>query len=778
MEFIFYSESQKDAAIWINDNIHKSPITLLGKNGTGKKHIIENMEFEDSTIRKIPFISEVRNMQELFRVLIELYCPDESNFELGSFTSLGENGTFGISLFSLAKSLFSKIKNLTKDDFSDYKSKIINLFKKTTKTNKYVLPIYLYKDTSFDLIEFLSTELNEIGIYVIFLIDSNDYKFSIIDDKIIPKYIINITNVEIKNYLTNYFQEQHIEDSALEEIIKYANENLNIIKEITFYFDKQKLKKIDNLDKIFVQKIDILTDEEYNYLKFLSYFENDLSIIELNFVYNILHKNLDVYNPLNSLIHTLINDSILIKEKDFYRFIVNYFKNILKARGEADKEFYLKNIEKCICKINPLDYKSRYNYLKQTSDKTKIDEILFMLKIHELRTENIVKNEDSFYEESLNEIFKQIEETHNLINKGLFYEATKLVDCINYTNSEAITSEIDYLKSTCYWKESSTQKPLCVDRLCRIICNSKSEWETKFLAQMKLFTIYVNDAQYHKDALEKARKIFNDLEIELSKKNDFTSLLYLNILRRKSNAVFDSKKSIELLNSSLTFFEKYKDEFNDEYSMVLCNYCAVLLNLGNFESSYNVFLKHNQGTIDNKQWLYLENNFVISSFFVNKLSEKNLKIFLEKIDALENDDAKILFYINIANVYFSLGNHLLGETIMHKAFELNSNYDDYYNYFIHSNLCIHYLIKGDQESAEQEYIKSNFVPQLYKSYEGQYIQYRNEIIGGLIKSKKRFNFEDLSSNMKLAFDSRFITNNTAFFNTPYIFSDIQFWSEN
>ena len=172
--------------------------------------------------------------------------------------------------------------------------------------------------------------------------------------------------------------------------------------------------------------------------------------------------------------------------------------------------------------------------------------------------------------------------------KSDYNKTLNILSAISVSEDSKISNEVNYLTALCYWKKSDEFKSGAYKLLEAIISDSNTFEETILLAKMALLSIYSNDAQYH---TTNNLRLYNELKNYINERiiNDKDYNLLLNILRRKSNCVFPSKQCIIDLKNSFDYFNEYRNVFNKEFAMSLCNYCAALLNLGEFNKCLDCY---------------------------------------------------------------------------------------------------------------------------------------------------------------------------------------------
>lgn len=172
--------------------------------------------------------------------------------------------------------------------------------------------------------------------------------------------------------------------------------------------------------------------------------------------------------------------------------------------------------------------------------------------------------------------------------------------------------------------------------------------------------------------------------------------------------------------------------------MSLCNYSAISLNLGNFEKCCNLYETLNWSDFYGAYKVYNFNNYILAKYFRYKDLSKDINDF-EKI-LKTNDisvDTKILTYINLAGLRACNGELSEAKQIYTRAEKLNNDYDDYFIYFINTNLCAVSLLENNFIRAAEYLNKSDFIPKLFSAYEKQYLRTRNETLYTLVKSNRK-----------------------------------------
>lgn len=758
---------QLDTSYLINEYLNDNKICILtGNRGVGKKYIINNMECD---YNKYPIIENAYTINEFFSQLI--IFNDNLNITDISI-GVGQNLQLGFSLTQM----MNKFSSFLKSDFKKAEDRVIKELENLSKKNKLLLSIQLYKNTSKNLIEFICNDLTKINAKIILIIDSEDISYLKLKSNLGKhnEIIVNYKEEDIYNEFEKIISRENID-----KIIALTDGDIKSIIEIYNYLNKNSTNILDYIK----ESLKNVKEEKYDaylLLEFLSYFKKNFTQSEIKFIYQKLYDEFKVSSHLNHILKYILDKNILKENNNAYIFALTVFKQILKSDSKNNRLFY-QTIGKCIKKVHPLDLYGQLYYYSLANDEY-TNTIKFLLTIRLVRAHNNKKeiNEliNTISNKETKNIAKKLIEAYEAFYSFKFDNAIILLQQINVSEESIFTNEADYLLAICYWKKSNEFKSKANQILEAIIEDSNAFEETVLLSKMTLLSIYSNDAQYHdKNILSLYKELKNQIRDKMETDNDYVILL--NILRRKSNCVFSSKQCLDELEKSLSYFSQYQFIFPEEFAMSLCNYSAILLNLGNFEKCYNLYESLNWSDFYGAYKVYNFNNYILSKYFGCKDFYEDIIDFEKILETSDlSVDTKILTYINLAGLRVYNGELSEAKRIYDRAEKLNNNYDDYFIYFINTNLCVISLLENNFINATEYLNKCNFIPELFSAYEKQYLRTRNETLYTLVKSNaKDFSLNEISQQLEKSFE-KYITNDVNFFSKPILFSDIQFWTEN
>ena len=765
---------QLNASYLINEYLQNNKICILsGKSGTGKKHIIKNIECD---FDKYPIIENAYTIKDLYSQILFF-----NNEQVNPSLNVGLGNTLQVNI--PITQIFNKFQSFIKSDFNNLEDKIINELNIITRKNNLLLPIQMYKNTSNNLVNFVFNRLVELNINLIIIIDEEDAIY--LKEKI---NMHNIPNVIVDFKIDDIYSEFEglLSLDDIEKILSLTSGKIKYIIEIYNYLTTNPSNDFVDYSQLKIAQIRDENIDAYNLLEFLAYFKDDFSKNEIKYIYNKLYDEIKIYSELNSLLKYIIENHILEENNSFFNFVLSIFKQIIKQNSKDNKNFY-KVIGDCIKELYPLDLNGQsYYYTKAEDEYLNIVKWFTVIRLvrNEVFDEELLCVINSIDNDFIKRAATIIADAYKEYYKSDYNKALEILSKINNSEDSSISNEAYYLTALCYWKKSDEFKSNTYKILETIVSDPNTFEETVLLSKLSLLSIYSNDAQYHNI---NNYKLYNELKNYINQKisKDIDYKLLLNILKRKSNCVFPSKECVNDLKGSFDYFNEHKSMFIEEFAMSLCNYCAVLLNLGEFNKSLACYKDVNWDKLHDSYNLYNYNNYILSMFFANgTIISSRISDDIDKYELLLKTsqmsvDTKILTHINLAGLKIYEGKYSEAEELYKLAEEINNGYDDYFNYLISRNKCMIAIIKDDYSNAEILFNHINCITELFSDYEKKYLRKRDEVLSGIIKNRKpNLTINIISKIINKKLEDRFITNNAKFFSTAVLFSDIQFWTDN
>lgn len=340
----------------------------------------------------------------------------------------------------------------------------------------------------------------------------------------------------------------------------------------------------------------------------------------------------------------------------------------------------------------------------------------------------------------------------------------------------------DYLVSLTYYKSgNSKEKTSYAIQLMETIKNQSENIKEMPLwcnSMSTLISFYANTGN-----VDKADLIFKKLTYYYKNRISFDPYAEksLNILNRKSNAIYPVEYSISLTEQSVTFFSTTM--YYSQYLMALNNHaanCFVLRKLEHGISCLEEAIKfiNNNPTV-NINPVYIWNNYFLIKFYSN-LSQREIIISkMEKmIKQIDDIELKIIPLINISVFYALHDNDIsFDKTIklLKQAEILNENLqDDYYEYFINVNFLSTYYLKNDIKSARIYLEKIEKIPKLLKKSEYMLLKKRNEEWNYILDSSNIIQRSEFDTYLLHKYPDDIAWKH---FGRGFLTSDLQFWSE-
>ncbi|MEE0992494.1 MAG: hypothetical protein UH542_05910 [Bacteroidales bacterium] len=760
------------------ESIDTNVITVLrGKHGLGKKHIIKTIE---TNYEKYPIVTEVNNINELYTQMLT-YKNNKTYLDLS--LGYGDN----LQLSGTIISVYRTLKSFLTTDFSGVEEKIIQEFKDLSQKSNLLFSIQINKNITDRLLDFIFNKLSLLNIRILLIIDDNDFKFiqTRLKNKVYQDVFLECQEKDLISEFSDFMKKDDIK-----KLIMLTDYDLKPILEIykTISESSSVVDGLSTVEELAENRISTTKNnniEAYSLLEFLSFFEDVFTKEEIKTIHRHLQEELLLDSNLLPLLKYVTSKKILQENYDVYSFVLLVFKQIIKAACIHDSKYYYEKLALCYRELYPLDLYKQYKYFERT-ESGYLDILIFRIVIRLLRSKDTGEVYEWIKKIKCNEtktILKEVVDAYNTYNVSQYEDATIILEKISPTLPDYIVTEVNYLLGLCYWKRSENFKKHANKYFENIISNENAFEETILLSKMALLSIYSNDQQYHKTNNINSQRLYNDIKnfIIKRKDNDKSYLVLYNILKRKANCVYNSKRSISDLQESYEFFREIFPIFNEEFYMSLCNYAAILLTSGETQQCYKLYKSNiSFDMLTNEYTLYNYNNYLIAKCFSAKLNLFDLKKLTRALNDIKTSfDTQILIKINIASFYLIYNQIDTALKLYEEADLLNNGYDDYFEYLININKCSSFIIGKDYLKAKMCFEKSNFVPELYDNYDSQYIILRNEIIKNIIINKIEFdNLGAMNEFISRTMQEKFTTNNSTFFSKAVLFTDIQFWTDN
>lgn len=526
-----------------------------------------------------------------------------------------------------------------------------------------------------------------------------------------------------------------------------------------------------------------------------SFLLNHFSLEEIKQIYSIANFQED-NNKLKNILETCVKRKLLNSvNKDYYSFYAELLKNVFQEINYANKDYFHTIIEKYLKKYRPFQYNLRKYHFQEANCSNGVNNMNAMCLFHCLHfqkeIDETIKNNfiSSFGEKLYNELIL----IYDSIDEGDFQEA--LFQAINLTYPQEniiFQKEINYLFLFLDWKTGEEFLEQDFKRKVDDIINEDCETETMIFTLLFKLSVSCNKGNNFKN-IESPLSVYNKICKVLYEFQDLEADILLHILYRKSNAAMMRAPALTKVLQSFKFFSEIKTLYPSEYFMAGINYKALLLqsytlNYQNDKIQSDIFEVRNPYVVATflRNELsetspapiinYLMNNFLLSKCFCNAKfpTIKELSDFECSAEGI-NLGAKVMTYMNIGTIYALKSNYEKAEQYWKKAEDNNISNDEYFTYIIQNNRIIVDLIQNKNKNI----VFSNEIPSIMKDNEvKQYMKKRKEIIMDLIEDKTMKSYLTIEKIFEEKFNDFFHNSALLFFSKPFIFSDVQFWSDN
>ena len=621
----------------------------------------------------------------------------------------------------------------------------------------------------------------------------------------------NLTFVDNLLELNNYVEKIHLDypiSCLLNSFSKLSKDEINLLISLTnndiyemqniypylvesdecSFGDKNYLK-----NKITQKIAAICTAEEKYVLGIASYFIDRFTQEKINTIINI-DERINKITDLASIINIAIQDKFLEYKEQDYGFYTEFIQTVFSDLNKDNRALFNNVIEKYLQKYHPFDYATRRAHLRMSNDDRE-KEMIAMQVIHCLhfyeQINEVLKNEFiAVFDENT---FNVLISTFDCIEKGEYLKNYYSLTNLDDFGSQVLSNEIEYLLLFLEWKLSDIKKSEHIETDLISLLNSDCELEQKIFVLLLKLSIVSNG----KDNIFKSERpvtIYKEIYSILSSQKSVEFDYLINILYRKSNSAKFRVPSISLVKQSFKYFTERKELYSKQYFMAGNNYIALLLqsigdkNQSLYKTNNEIFecddpyyiadTLLNELSIDSFSdlYVYIKSNYLVASELLNK-DKFNENDLLQFIDVCKNTNisTQIMIYINVGTLFAIHGNLQQARLLWKKASQLNITNDTYYEYILKNNLFIANIVSENSTIMPFNSIDTSIFQD--DNEINQYYNLRNKLLNNLYFTNKHYSYSEICSYFEKEFYDKF-EKPLKLFSTPYLLSDIQFWSEN
>lgn len=571
----------------------------------------------------------------------------------------------------------------------------------------------------------------------------------------------------------------------LSEYLSSSQQNPNAVIDIESFNQEEDSKRIF-IEKLLLYKLSELGATGKQISEILEF----ASVIGMSFSYEeLLCISKEREEVLKEIIAKAREIQLITEQTSTNVFSHEIIREFFANRLENKKFSHYVSFASCLAKLKPSDYATRATYLFESGQPELASEIYIL---------EVLKNERESIEPSpliLQRIskFAQSREVLSFLDsmrlayayfhKGKYLEAKSILAGTEDLLPEKLVAEKYYLLSLCYLKTMDKEDLMTAKQFL-------SNWDQLELSESEIWlrlTATLMTVSANIDDIDGAKFVERKLMLHLAgrKKYDASSDYYLNILRRKSNALHINEIACNRTEKSIEYFSgesKSSIVFPVQYYYSLCNHSANLLARGDFLEAFT-FSKGCLNLI--KEYPYVRfiepqipsSNYIVSGFLSNLIPSTDAVNLFEQIQVYEDGIADSILIKNNHYVV-AIHNNLLDDAYrgfkqLHQLTKAPS-FDMYYKYFVESNLTLLEYVMGNVEFAKTSW------KALYTSIpnipDKIFLQRRHEIIDSALKEVATGDWRVFDKYISEKFPTE-LGKSWKFYGRGFMFSDIQLWYE-
>lgn len=518
-------------------------------------------------------------------------------------------------------------------------------------------------------------------------------------------------------------------------------------------------------------------------LKFGSLLGLSFSYLELEYITHFKQAE------LRSVIKRANSISLVESSKTDCQFSHEIIREFFHQKAlEQSEGFYYNRLIQCYQALYPTEYNLRIHYLLNIGDMAEIEKLYCLDIIRQLELGTAGQNQDLeiLLSDETREYLNVMAQAWAAYKISDYSKTHKWLCQIEDIYPIELLAERDYLDAIALTR--SLNKDEC-DRAYRMLSvyetNRKQFKEPQIWSKVMLLLFAV---LLHAGRREDCRRIQGILYRFYGEAASICEVYRhdLNVLRRKSIAIYELEISLPLLLKSVHFFcpknEGDIPEYPKEYFMSLLNYNANLLCFGQFEEAYESISKAMQLTKELPDIAFprtetMYNNFLLSCYFVGKLQPHDIVSLYESLlqDAPDTAD-KIIIKTNLAIFYIQAGElehaeQLLTDMRIHLVG--SSDYEPSRLYHIEENLTALYLCRGNWDLASVHWQSlDTLIPNIDRS--SYYIK-KHAVLKQIIQERMMLPDDPESIVWKVC--PTFQSSAWNYFGRLFAYNTLEYWSE-
>lgn len=785
---------EQDFCCNVNDflNSEKKLLFIKCKNEENCKMLLHSMETYDYNFTDLFY--NVSRPEHLLFLLRQQKNPNKIPSEYNLFLGYGKelsSYSYGIN----PSSIINSIRNLFIKDLSTIKEQIVDCLKKLGK--KIAVLLYFEEDISNSLKSLFAELFTDKNCLAKFIFIHNDT----ISNNL--SYLFN-KHSELANQLELSYNSEQLQQffplfsfKQVQDMLVATEED---IEEMNLIYGQvcstNKTSSTEYIDALIRSSLGQICDENSKkILGVAAHLFEKFSPDELCDICNNASIN-NSFEIIDEVLYKNCAKGIIDVSQTEYVFLS---KNIKKAFADMFKRISNRLhtvIYEYLRTKKPFEYQLRRIHAKLAQDA---ENEVNMTAMELCNACHFFKQPDKSvlqaFEDNFGDSIKNaLLNTYKNILKGNYVEARQICLALSSSNNIILQQEMKYLCALIDWKIGDPQRDIKIQNsLSELINSEDTEEEMKILAEMLKLSIVSNIGEYARSINQTTPfMIFNSINRRLSKFNCLDSDFLKHVLYRKSCSALPRALALNYVGISFEYFKDRMELYYEEYLEAGVNYLAMQLEsidrlsymyaVGKskyYETPYK-FAKSIAEDFENCQSqqikAYFKNNYLLAKMFFDQknITENEILNFYSDTKHV-NLDSRIMFTMNIGTFFAVFNNYDKARKYWEEARYLNIRNDDYFDYIITSNKIILDICEGKKPSSI--YL---FVPALFSNDAElcQYIDERNKLIKELACSQSSVSYDDVRKKFSARFSEKFKGSNLLFYSTPFLFSDVQFWSEN
>lgn len=764
------------------------------KNLNNFRFLIENMEKYDYRVTDI--FSNVTQQEHLLFLIREQQNPDRHLNEYYHFVVTGRHLEGVFNLLPLGKQFVTAvntIKNLFRSNEQSFKTQILNILNRIG-TNIAIM-IYFNEDITRELkfiIDDLCSDESFKSKFIIIFDGQNNQNHNLIQ-------FANSSNCYYDKLKISYNTQQLQEFFPMLSVDKLKllmeatgediSEMISIYKDCSEIIDTEASK----LESVIQDALRLnYSDESQKVLGIAAHLFRKFTSEDIQSIaqHAAIEEN---YDTIKRVLEATYEKGLIDCTENEYWFLTEYIKKAFANLQSNYSIIFHTAIAKYLAQTRPFDYRLRTLHWELAGNKKEGQNMIAMEFCNMC---HFFKHDSNDVTMRFSEAFNQDIKTELLsiyenIRLGNYTAARNSYNLLRKTDNDILQQEAIYLTTLFDWKDRDYDMlTYNNNQLLTITQNKDSEPEFVILAKMLELSIVSNTGSFNEKNAKTPFAIFNEIRKNIEKYNHIDALFLKNVLYRKSNSALARGMAKDKVAESFEYFSDRKELYLNEYFKVCINYLAILIQSFDkkvYNTSTNkdthddpfILAKSIQQDISCSQSeiirYYFLNNYLIAKFLCapNELQEDEFTKLITDSEYLNIDD-KTLFTLNVGTFFAYLGKFDEARKLWLKAEKMIDSKDDYFDYIIKSNIMVCDLCQGNRISDEVPAIPALFIKdsELY-----QYIRFRNKLIKDLAQDKQA-QIANIQKTFLEKFSEKFNNGNLYLYSLPFLYSDVQFWSDN